>query len=306
METESVSFDGSDTDSVHSSASRKKKSKKPTYVIVEDEACDTLKDKFWRDLEEGKINVFSNDMYSKVKGQGRSSRPTSFSDMFQGQEQEQELDPEPSEEKKMRKRVKRQNSSSSSVSGSGKGSEIFRPKRARKGSLSKQSSQDSDNSVFAGGDFKGLPPPPKTTLFAKGRRGRPPKVKMEPNIEPDSGGGGDGAGRASTEGDGEDLGELVLSVSDQSSDCSSVNSDEPCGSGVTKKPLEEREESPVRERAPIMVIRRSADGNGYTQKLVEGRPRSKSQTTSSRASTPKVSVHSQVIYCAQMHLRHND
>ena len=41
---------------------------------------DTLKDTFWRDLEEGKVNVFSADMYSKVKSSGRAARPKSFTD----------------------------------------------------------------------------------------------------------------------------------------------------------------------------------------------------------------------------------
>ena len=49
---------------------RRKKSKKPTYYYVaqSDDEADTLKDKFWRDLEQGKVDVFGNDMYSKVKG----------------------------------------------------------------------------------------------------------------------------------------------------------------------------------------------------------------------------------------------
>ncbi len=45
--------------------------------------ADTLKDKFWRNLEQGKINVFGNDMYSKVKNTGRSARPSSFKEAFQ-------------------------------------------------------------------------------------------------------------------------------------------------------------------------------------------------------------------------------
>ena len=47
-----------------------------------DEEVDTIKDRFWQDLEEGKINVFSSDLYSKVKGVGRSARPKSFQNMF--------------------------------------------------------------------------------------------------------------------------------------------------------------------------------------------------------------------------------
>ena len=48
--------------------------------------ADTLKDKFWRNLEQGKINVFGSDMYSKVKNTGRSARPSSFKEVFQPKE----------------------------------------------------------------------------------------------------------------------------------------------------------------------------------------------------------------------------
>lgn len=53
----------------------------PVVVMSNDKpTCDesnkgnfcTLKDTFWKDLEEGKVNVFATDMYSKVKGEGRS------------------------------------------------------------------------------------------------------------------------------------------------------------------------------------------------------------------------------------------
>ena len=59
--------------------------KAPTwkYVAQGEEEYDTLKDKFWRDLEQGKVDVFkAGDMYSKVKASGRASRPKSFADMF--------------------------------------------------------------------------------------------------------------------------------------------------------------------------------------------------------------------------------
>ena len=51
--------------------------KRPSYIYVDssDEESNTLKDNFWNDLERGKIDVFSNDMYSNVKSQGRASRP---------------------------------------------------------------------------------------------------------------------------------------------------------------------------------------------------------------------------------------
>lgn len=45
----------------------------------------TLKDTFWKDLEEGKVDLFETDMYSKVKAQGRASRPKSFKNVFNKQ-----------------------------------------------------------------------------------------------------------------------------------------------------------------------------------------------------------------------------
>lgn len=33
-----------------------------------------LKDTFWKDLEEGRVNLFDTDMYSRVKGGGRGPR----------------------------------------------------------------------------------------------------------------------------------------------------------------------------------------------------------------------------------------
>ena len=58
------------------------KRRKPTYYYVSssEEEFDTLKDKFWRNLEEGKVNVFGSDMYSKVKtGEGRAGKSDSSS-----------------------------------------------------------------------------------------------------------------------------------------------------------------------------------------------------------------------------------
>ena len=57
-----------------------KASKKPTYYYVEGAEADTLKDKFWRNLDEGKVDVFQYDMYSRAKCQGRAARPQSFKD----------------------------------------------------------------------------------------------------------------------------------------------------------------------------------------------------------------------------------
>lgn len=36
----------------------------------------TLKDTFWKDLEEGRLNLFATDMYSRVKGGGRAPKLT--------------------------------------------------------------------------------------------------------------------------------------------------------------------------------------------------------------------------------------
>lgn len=62
----------------------KKREKKPSYYYVgsSDDEADTLKDKFWRNLEEGKVDVFSSDLYSRAKG-SRSAKPQSFSEMFE-------------------------------------------------------------------------------------------------------------------------------------------------------------------------------------------------------------------------------
>ncbi|XP_062583581.1 M-phase phosphoprotein 8-like [Saccostrea cucullata] len=43
----------------------------------------TFKNTFWKDLEEGRVNLFYTDMYSKVKGGGRASRPTCLKDKHQ-------------------------------------------------------------------------------------------------------------------------------------------------------------------------------------------------------------------------------
>lgn len=67
----------------HPHGARKKKFQFYKYVNSDDDEADTLKDKFWRDLEQGKVDVFSRgDLYSKVKAMGRSTRPQSFKDMY--------------------------------------------------------------------------------------------------------------------------------------------------------------------------------------------------------------------------------
>jgi hypothetical protein len=38
------------------------------------ESTGGLKDTFWKDLEEGRVNLFDTDMYSRVKGGGRGPR----------------------------------------------------------------------------------------------------------------------------------------------------------------------------------------------------------------------------------------
>ncbi len=77
---ESTSDHDSEKSKSSTSSMRRKKERKQNYFYVHnsDDEADTLKDKFWRDLEEGKINVFGSDLYSKVKSQGRSARPLSF------------------------------------------------------------------------------------------------------------------------------------------------------------------------------------------------------------------------------------
>uniref|UniRef100_A0A8W8J7B6 Chromo domain-containing protein n=1 Tax=Magallana gigas TaxID=29159 RepID=A0A8W8J7B6_MAGGI len=49
----------------------------------------TFKNTFWKDLEEGKVNLFHTDMYSKVKEGGRASRPTCLKDKHQNVKSEE-------------------------------------------------------------------------------------------------------------------------------------------------------------------------------------------------------------------------
>lgn len=49
----------------------------------------TFKNTFWKDLEEGKVNLFYTDMYSKVKEGGRASRPTCLKDKHQNVKSEE-------------------------------------------------------------------------------------------------------------------------------------------------------------------------------------------------------------------------
>ncbi|XP_069130202.1 M-phase phosphoprotein 8-like [Argopecten irradians] len=58
----------------------------------------TLKDTFWKDLEEGRLNLFATDMYSRVKGGGRAPKSPKEED-------------EEEEEKTQRKRGKKKNTS---------------------------------------------------------------------------------------------------------------------------------------------------------------------------------------------------
>ena len=54
------------------------KKKKYTYFCVsdDDEKADTVKDKFWRDLDQGKFSVKPGDLYSTVKSEGRRAKPS--------------------------------------------------------------------------------------------------------------------------------------------------------------------------------------------------------------------------------------
>ena len=48
--------------------SRKSHKKRPKYTI----GCESTKDTFWKDLEDGKIDVFKEDLYSRVKSRASS------------------------------------------------------------------------------------------------------------------------------------------------------------------------------------------------------------------------------------------
>ncbi|ELU04569.1 hypothetical protein CAPTEDRAFT_207367 [Capitella teleta] len=83
QEAPSCSSQGSTSPPNRTPGVRKKKTQFYKYVNSDDDEADTLKDKFWRDLEQGKVDVLSRgDLYSKVKSSGRSSRPQSFKDMY--------------------------------------------------------------------------------------------------------------------------------------------------------------------------------------------------------------------------------
>ena len=58
--------------------------KTPTPTPANDAGAEVepIKDNFWQDLEDGKINVFGSDLYTKVKGSCRAARPKSFENMF--------------------------------------------------------------------------------------------------------------------------------------------------------------------------------------------------------------------------------
>ncbi len=85
---------------------KSRKSQGYYYVDADGEEADTLKDKFWRNLEQGRINVFEgSDMYSKVKNTGRAARPKDFRNAAQQKVVEDEQDTSP-----QRKRRKSANS----------------------------------------------------------------------------------------------------------------------------------------------------------------------------------------------------
>ena len=70
----------------HKKVSEKTNSEKtstPTPATDAGPEVETIKDNFWKDLEDGKIVVdFGSDLYSKVKGSCRAARPKSFENMF--------------------------------------------------------------------------------------------------------------------------------------------------------------------------------------------------------------------------------
>ena len=111
------------------------KVKKPTYYYVPGTSAesDTLKDKFWRNLEEGKVDVFAcGDLYTRVKGTGRSARPTSFKEDGSAETGGGKTSPTLSAERPRKKRVKTSDSKSE-LSDSGSLSKSIVRNRRKKG-----------------------------------------------------------------------------------------------------------------------------------------------------------------------------
>ncbi|XP_064617661.1 M-phase phosphoprotein 8-like isoform X2 [Liolophura sinensis] len=107
---------------------------------------DTLKDTFWRDLEEGKVNLFETDMYSKVKGQGRASRPTSFKPESQkGKDEEEDED---SDHDKRRSNKGRSKNSRRSRAAGQKSARAQQGGRKRKSKVKKKSQKIKAETAF--------------------------------------------------------------------------------------------------------------------------------------------------------------
>ena len=143
------SQDGGSSDESDKKASEKKKNKKAGYYYVtqESEEADTLKDKFWRDLEQGKINVFGSDMYSKVKGQGRASRASSINSAQLESEDSETSQKKASAPLEGKKRLRRSESARRHSRKNSTGSESSQSSaKSRKKSYSKSSSKKKKSS----------------------------------------------------------------------------------------------------------------------------------------------------------------
>ncbi|XP_033741181.1 M-phase phosphoprotein 8-like [Pecten maximus] len=93
----------------------------------------TLKDTFWKDLEEGRLNLFATDMYSRVKGGGRAPKSPKDED-------------EDEEEKTHRKRGKKNSSRNIRERDKGRRRSRLRPKQHSSKSSLVSVVTDSDSS----------------------------------------------------------------------------------------------------------------------------------------------------------------
>lgn len=117
-------------------------SKPETFVSEIGDLSTTLKDTFWKDLEEGKVNLFATDMYSRVKGGGRSCATKNDNEQNSGNE----------EEPKRKSLSKKSQRSSSKRSHHAKNRDRDRDKKKRRRHHKKSHSNPDDIIMFTSSD----------------------------------------------------------------------------------------------------------------------------------------------------------
>ena len=251
--------DASDDSESLSSGGHRKKSKKHNYFYVdeEDDQADTLKDKFWRDLEQGKINVFGNDMYSKVKGQGRSSRPVSFRDMFKNGPAQGTSDDD--EKKYERRPLKRQNSSSSLGSSTKSGGARRKKSRSSSRSSSVSGRRASSETLSQNSDRE------VDSALRKPSKSR--RCTIDSNVSDKKGSRGKLKGGIKVEDEDDDNWVSKWKVSG--------GSDHPEGSTCR-----------AQLKVPVVVVRRVSDGLSVAN--IKQEPSDQKDTSSNTAQSPQV------------------